>query len=217
MTKHIIIIGGMGPQASVHAHKRLIELSQQGTAESTNDSYPRITHISINVKDFITGSRQKEEAREYILECLKDINFESVDTGFIACNTAHLLFDDIQAAAGGKLMSLIDVATKYIKGQKVGIVATPSTLKQNLYGDSVGVLPDDIGRKNIESIIRKVILGVPVEELVPLLRIEIMKLKNRGAEKVILGCSELSMFGKYLDPESIIDPIDLTIHELVKD
>lgn len=217
MTKHILIIGGMGPQASTYAHRRLIELSQQNTPEPTNDSYPRVTHLSINVKDFIDEPEKKDAAKDYILECLSESNFDSVDAGFIACNTAHLLFDDIQKATGGKLISLIDVTKNNLQNLKIGIVATPSTLKQGLYGKEVDFLPDEVSRQNIESIIRKVITGVPVEELVSSLRIEIAKLINQGADKVILGCSELSMFSRYLDPETIIDPIDLTVHELVKD
>ena len=216
MSKHFLIIGGMGPQASIHAHKRLIELSQQNISKSRNDSYPRVTHLSINVKDFIADSSKKEVAKKYILECLDEIDTSSIDAGFIACNTAHLLFDDIQKVVDNKLISLIETTRKNVNSKKIGIIATPSTLENQLYGSIVNVLPDDISRQNVERIIRKVILGIPVEELVSPLKTEIYKLRHRGAEKIILGCSELSMFSKYLDLESIIDPIDIAVHELIR-
>ena len=46
-------------------------------------------------------------------------------------------------------------------------------------------------------------------ELVTDLQREISKLTTRGAEKVVLGCSELSMFSEYLEGNMIIDPIAL--------
>lgn len=217
MSKHILIIGGMGPQASIHAHSRLIELSQQGSAEPQNDNYPRITHLSINVKDFIADGRSKDDAQKYILGCLKDVDLDSVDVGFIACNTAHILFNEIQQAAGGKLTSIVEATQSYLGKKKIGLVATPSTIKYNLYGDKISVLPNEKSLKNIENIIRRVISGEHVEKLRPLLNVEISKLQRRGAERVVLGCTELSMFAQLLDPAIIIDPIDLTIREILED
>ena len=125
-SKHILIIGGMGPQASAFAHRRLVEEFQRAHrgGELGNADYPRITHLSINVDDFIADPTKKLDALNYINECLRDINLESVDFGFIACNTAHLLFDDLQQTTGGRLISMIDTVKKFVARQKIGLVAT---------------------------------------------------------------------------------------------
>ena len=81
MQKHILIIGGMGPQASIHAHKRLIETYQEHYQNTGNSDYPRITHLSLNVEDFISDETKKEAAKNYILTCLKEIDMSSVDVG----------------------------------------------------------------------------------------------------------------------------------------
>lgn len=52
MTK-ILIIGGMGPQASVHLHKRINEVTAQLGASEANQ-FPEIVHISVPVEDFIS-------------------------------------------------------------------------------------------------------------------------------------------------------------------
>ena len=63
MKKHILIIGGMGPQASIHAHKRLIETFQNKYPNSDNSDYPRITHLSLNVEDFISDETKKGRSK----------------------------------------------------------------------------------------------------------------------------------------------------------
>lgn len=214
--KHILIIGGMGPQASIHAHRRLIELAGEG-GTLANQGYPRITHLSVNVRDFISDEENKAVAVAYLVECLGDINMRSVDVGFIACNTAHLLFDSLEQAVGGKLVSMIECTQKEITGIPTGIVATPSTIRQRLYGDAITIEPDTSSLKAIEGIIRKVIAGVSITELVPDLQREIDKLTQRGAEKVVLGCSELSMFNRHLDEAIIVDPIDVTIKSILNE
>lgn len=212
MQKHILIIGGMGPQASIHAHKRLIETYQAHHQNTGNSDYPRITHVSLNVEDFIADETKKEAAKDYILACLREIDMSSVDAGFIACNTAHILYDDIQTAVGGKLISLIDLTQKQFRGKRVGIVASP-IIRQHLYGNDV-LTPGDASIKTIEEIIRSVIAGAPSSELAPALNCEVQKLHARGAEVVILGCTELSIIGSHLKLEYTLDPIELIVHEM---
>lgn len=215
-SKHILIIGGMGPQASAFAHRRLVEEFQLAhrDGELGNADYPRIMHLSINVDDFIADPGKKLGALNYINACLRDINLESVDCGFIACNTAHLLFDDLQQTTGGRLISMIETVKESVAGQKIGLVATPATISSGLYGEAIA--PDEAGVLKIEEIIRQVISGVPARDLAGGLQIEIEKLKNRGAEKVILGCSELSILGEFINLDYIIDPVTLIARKVIE-
>lgn len=214
--KHILIIGGMGPQASLYAHKRLIEEYQKAKVRADNSIYPRITHLSINVEDFISDPSKKDSALRYIVKCLRDIDMRSVDTGFIACNTAHLLFDKIQESANGKLISMVDAAKDDIApNQVVGILATPLTINTNLYNLKNVIKPDDKDLDSIESIIREVIASGPNLELANRLKTEADKLAARGADKIILGCSELSILGSLLTVTNVIDPVGIVIKKIM--
>lgn len=206
----------MGPQASAFAHRRLVEEFQRAHrgGELGNADYPRITHLSINVDDFIADPTKKLDALNYINECLRDINLESVDFGFIACNTAHLLFDDLQQTTGGRLISMIDTVKKFVARQKIGLVATPATLSSGLYGEVIA--PNEAGVRKIEEIIRQVISGAPAWDLAGGLQIEIEKLKSRGAEKVILGYSELSILGEFIDLDYVVDPVTLIARKVIE-
>lgn len=53
--KNILIIGGMGPQASLLTHKRIIDKAVELGAEHGKD-FPDITHLSVAVDDFISDT-----------------------------------------------------------------------------------------------------------------------------------------------------------------
>lgn len=68
--KHnILIIGGMGPQASLKLHEHiLIKANEQGALH--NEDFPSITHLSIPFADFISDESRKDEALEMIKQRL---------------------------------------------------------------------------------------------------------------------------------------------------
>lgn len=77
MNKKILIIGGMGPQASLFLHKQIIEASVKDGAKHGYE-YPEIVHLSLPVKDFISSTRYKNSALKLIrnrLECLWRLHF----------------------------------------------------------------------------------------------------------------------------------------------
>ena len=72
MSKRIIIIGGMGPQASIELHRRLIRRANDMGARSGNE-FPEIAHISLPIDDFIADESKTKQALVQIigaLECL---------------------------------------------------------------------------------------------------------------------------------------------------
>jgi aspartate/glutamate racemase len=70
MSKHIIIIGGMGPQASLSLHKRLIDKAAQLGARD-GDEFPEITHLSLPIRDFISDPAAMPAALELIVSRLE--------------------------------------------------------------------------------------------------------------------------------------------------
>lgn len=49
---NILIIGGMGPQASLELHSRIVERAAANGARSGHE-FPSITHLSLPIEDFI--------------------------------------------------------------------------------------------------------------------------------------------------------------------
>ncbi len=68
--KHIIIIGGMGPQASLELHRRLISRAAEGGACECSD-FPRITHLSLPIDDFISDENNAVKAVDMIAAAME--------------------------------------------------------------------------------------------------------------------------------------------------
>lgn len=67
--QNILILGGMGPQASLLLHKRLIERASILGARDAND-FPVITHLSMPHEDFISDPARRNSALKTILRHL---------------------------------------------------------------------------------------------------------------------------------------------------
>lgn len=59
--KHIVILGGMGPQASIELHRRIINRAAALGARDGGD-FPAITHLSLPVDDFIADAGKAHTA-----------------------------------------------------------------------------------------------------------------------------------------------------------
>lgn len=218
--KTILIIGGMGPTASLYVHKKIIEKCSNHNVVNNSD-YPGIIHISINVPDFISQDyNTAKDSLKYIENKLLAINFDTVDCGLIACNTAHSFFNEINDICQGKLSSIIEITSRQvIDNDKVGIVCTPFTLENNIYGNNKLIYPSKEDMVKSELLIRDVIANNVQDETVANFKNIINNLSKSGCKKIIIGCSELSILADFIkgdyDESFIIDPIDLLIEEIV--
>lgn len=211
---HVLIIGGMGPQASVYVHHSLVRRAHERGAVN-NEDYPRVTHLSINVPDFISDTKRQDDALTMLLNSLSDINLNNIDTAFIACNTAHLLYENIAEKVGtDKMLSVTQITQDHCQNiglvpAELGLLATPSTIKSKLYKASI--IPDRNEESSIEDVIRHLIANESPKHAAEMLKPIIDAMLARGAKAIILGCSELSMLKPYLCYDELIDPMELTV------
>lgn len=72
MKRSILIIGGMGPQASLCLHQKIIARATTEGAISGED-FPEIIHLSLPIPDFISDQSQIPKALrqlKQLLQCL---------------------------------------------------------------------------------------------------------------------------------------------------
>lgn len=199
--KAICILGGMGPQASVYMHQLLIDLSARDFGAKDADDYPEIIIFSIPVPDFISNAKNKSIALSMLKKRVGKINQLSVSNIGIACNTAHLLLKDLQSVSGIPFVSMIDEVVKTIDKDinKVGLLASPMTVKSLLYQKMIEekgkkvVLPSKSQLKILDRVIRDVIEGKITKKDQKALLSVASSLREKGAEGIILGCTELPL------------------------
>lgn len=200
--KAIGIIGGMGPEASAYMYKRMIELSIQEFGAKHNDDFPEIVIYSIPVPDFISDSANRVKALEMLQERVKKLNNLNLSCLAIACNTAHILYDDLQSYSVIPLISMVEEVSQQVSAANlstVGFLGTPSTIKSGLYQRSLEkyhiktIVPNDEQIVVLERIIRSVIAGNSTQKDNNELKKIADSLKQRGAQGIILGCTELPL------------------------
>lgn len=202
MRKPIYILGGMGPQASVELYRILINKAQRSYGAVKNDDFPEIVIHSLPVPDFISDESQKDRALQMLARRVQSIDKEHFGMFAIACNTAHILAPKFHIQTSANFVSMIDETIKRIAKQNyktVGLLAGPTTIKSKLYANPLSqigtevIVPTDIQQNTIESVIRTVLAGKTSDSDCKKLHVISASLQERGAEAILLGCTELPL------------------------
>src|SRR3982751_3641066 len=121
----------------------------------------------------------------------------------LCTNTMHRVLDAIEPAIGIPVLHIADATARRIRTSgidKVGLLATRFTMEQDFYrgrleknGLSV-LVPDADERAEIHRIIyEELCLGVVREASAAIYRNIMASLVDRGAEGLILGCTEIGL------------------------
>ncbi|MDP3726951.1 MAG: amino acid racemase [bacterium] len=219
------MIGGMGPQASAKLLEVLIEVCAKDFGAKSDSDFPEIILNSVPVPNFITDKKNIKTVLGILKSRVKKIeNFNPSCFG-IACNTAHVLLKDLQTNTAVPFVSIIDeVAKKVAEAQigKVGLLATPVTIDSGLYQKALAkknisaVIPSNRDRKIVESIIWNVLAGRANDIDGKRLVLIAETLVKRGAQGIILGCTELPLVFPKDASLLIFDSIDILARALLQ-
>lgn len=219
------IIGGMGPQASALLHTLIVNAVPKELNVQECDRFPLITHVSIPAVDFISQPELRHKNRTLVLNAVKAINSTQPDFVIMACNTAHLLIDEIPELQALPLLSLPDTAVQLAAKsgiQNLGLLASPTTVKTGLYHKAAnkhGMTVTTLASRSApltETIIRDIIAGASPDDVVGNMSTLIDELRAAGAEAVLLGCTELSVAAQGLARKDTIDPLHAVVAELMQ-
>ncbi len=122
----------------------------------------------------------------------------------ICTNTMHLMADAVEAAAGVPLLHIADPTGAAVKAAgigTVGLLGTAFTMEQGFYKDRLAtrhaldvLVPEAEDRALVHRVIyEELVAGVVRDESREAYRGVIERLVARGAEAVILGCTEIML------------------------
>jgi len=207
------ILGGMGPEASTHLLTLLVQGIRQRLPNAIDSDFPRIVLLNVPVPNFVENKRNIEPAKRILIENTKLLEQSGCTVNGIACNTAHILLPDLQAITKVPFLSIPNFVAQKIKAcgfERVGLLATPTTLSSTLYDEALDgisqlIRPSKSTVVQVEKFIFKQLnaslLESEQEEFRSLVK------QFQAAEKldaVILGCTELPLiFGGHKDPSVI--------------
>ncbi len=199
MKKKLGVIGGMGPLATAIFMELVIEMT-----EASRDS-EHITMDIVNLPtvpdrtDYILG-RNGKNPLETILKVKKELENRGCEVLAMPCNTAFYFYEDL-IKEGLPIIHAIEETALVLKEagiKKAGILATDGTVQTGLFQQvleryGIGtVVPDDANQKLVMGMIYDEVKAGKLIDDKKLAAVE-MHLKNRGADVLILGCTELSV------------------------
>ncbi len=156
-----------------------------------------------------------DEASLLLVDGVRRLVRGGAEVLLLCTNTMHKLADVVARAAGVSLLNIIDVTAAAAARQGlecVGLLGTRYTMEEDFYrgrlcarhGLTV-LVPDERGRQLVDDVIyRELCQGVISPQSKQRIEEVIFELGRRGAEGVILGCTELPLL---IGPADIPLPI----------
>jgi aspartate racemase len=200
--KKIGILGGLSPESTATYYEYI---TREYTRRYGNYGYPEIIIYSVNFQEFVDWQNQGRWnlAAEKMIEVFKALEKAEADFGLIASNTMHMVFDKVQRKISIPLLNIIDATAEAIKKdgiKTVGLIGTIFTMKEDFYKTGLEIrgittlVPDRNDQEFVNSVIyeeltRGIIKPESREEYVKVVK----KLKKKGAEGIVLGCTEIPL------------------------
>ena len=162
------------------------------------------------------GNRTPQEIRSIASEVVGWLGLSGVSTVVMACNTTNALARDVaEASAGGvPVIGLIDAAASMVRESRVGVLATPATIRSSAYRLTIeaqrpGTLvveqacPAFVPLIESGDLLSDDLRRIAVGYLEPLLEISV--------ESIVLGCTHYPLLEPLLrqllpDNVRLIDP-----------
>ena len=214
--KTLGVIGGMGPMASCHFYKRLIEKNNvQCDADHIDCIITNIASTPDRTAYILNNSNK--DPYPLLIKAAEDLKYCGAEVMIIICNTSHYFIERLQKEIGVPFINLIDstmlsLRQKNIKN--VGIMATTGTIRTKLYENRclkyniVPLIPNNVTQDKIMSLIYD--YAKKGKEINTDLLNEIAEyFYNIGCDKVILGCTELSLISQFKNSDFFVDPIEI--------
>lgn len=215
--KTIGIMGGMGPAATADLQLKIIEMT---AAERDQDHIPMLIDSNSRIPDrteaILSGG---ESPVPEMLSSAKRLEAGGADFLIAACNTAHYFMPQIEKELRIPFISMPDETAELLslRGlKKAAVLATDGTVRSGLFDKALAkygieaVYPDEERQKCLMFLIYDCIKRCIIDpEKLPGDEIRAMTedLKARGAEAVLLACTELPLAFDILGiTEGCIDP-----------
>ena len=129
------MIGGLGPESTIDYYRTI--LARFRVLKPGHGSPPiLISSLDIDKGIAMLDANKLDELAEYLAAAAQSLARAGADFGFIAANTPHLVFDEVQRRSPIPLLSIISATTKHAASlglKRVGLFGTGFTMRARFY------------------------------------------------------------------------------------
>ena len=227
MSKIVGIVGGMGPLSTIELMKKIylrtaVDMEQQHLRLLV-DNRPQIPDRT----DFILGRGPSPVPP--LRESVRLLEKWGADFIAIACNTAHLFYDEIAAGVKIPILNMLSLLDSYLakqlsEGSRIGLLTTTGAIESGLFQNYLPKYQLIVPSKNIQ---KKYVMdsiygkhGVKTGKVSPqnksILGKAIEDLKRESPVLIIAGCTEIGLILQEMDVGiKLLNPLDILADEIV--
>ena len=238
------VLGGMGPYAGLDLVRKIFDETRAGAdQEHLPVALLSYSHRILDRSAFLFGEIDENPAHA-IAEVARRLDGLGATVAGLPCNSAHApaIFETVcaQVRASGhriRLLHMIDEAARYAREavhgiRRIGALSTLALYRLGLYPQAIeaagfeAVIPDEgVQADLVNAAIYDPVYGIkaqsnPATETARQHLLDaIAHLRDKGAEAVILGCTELPLVihETTLDGTLLIDPTRALARALIRE
>ena len=215
--KIIGVLGGMGPAATADFYQKLIHATP---AKADQDHVKVLIFSNPHIPDRTAAIRgEGPDPLPALVASAETLIRAGADFLTIPCVTAHHFFDGLQAAVAVPILHLIRetvgaVSAEHPTLRRFGLLATSGTLHSRMFeakfepqGLAILTCEPSVQDSCVMEAIYAVKKGESLDRPRRLIREAATHLRERGAEAIIAGCTEIPLILRDGDlPIPVIDP-----------
>lgn len=224
--KTIGILGGFGPQATMDFEARIHQVAQGLIPQRGNSGYPPMIVCYFRHSPVVMAEhnlpRFPIELDPRLFEAAKQVG-TLADFLVITANGLHIFQQQIEEAAGCKVLSMIDVTLAEVQQrqwQKVGVLGLGRPLVYTQPLDDLGIayeIPSADVQPKLDAAILALMEGKEDAEATAITQEAIETLRAGEIDGIILGCTEIPLLLKEKsEAADLINPAQLLAETAVK-
>jgi aspartate racemase len=208
MHKTIGILGGMSPESTVAYYEYI---TRTYTKRFGDYGYPEVLIYSVSFQPYVDWPREDrwDLVAGGLSKAARALEGAGADFILIATNTMHIVFEEVEASVNVPMLSLLDAVGEAVRQRNietVGLLGTAFTMEKAFYRQGLAekgvevLVPDSVDRKVVNDVIYDELVAGKIRDASRDAYVQIIdKLTGRGAEGVILGCTEIPLLVRQED------------------
>ena len=201
--KTIGLLGGMSWESSAEYYRMINEQVRERLG-GTHSARSIMLSVDFAEIEALQHQGRWDELVENMCTAARQLEQGGAQCIVICTNTMHRMAEQVQNSITIPLLHIADATAKQIcsqKLQKVGLLGTEFTMKQDFYKGRLTekfglevLIPDDKDCQTVHKIIyEELVSGIIREESRQQYRQIIRRLADKGAQAIILGCTEIML------------------------
>ncbi|SDR30807.1 aspartate/glutamate racemase family protein [Thermostaphylospora chromogena] len=226
MMRTIGLLGGMSWESSAEYYRLLNEETRRRLG---GHHCARSILLTVDFAEIEAMQRAGEwdRAGRLLADAAKTLEQAGADMVLLCTNTMHLVADAIEAAIGVPFVHIVDATARRVAAAgitRVGLLATRFTMEMDFYRSRMRrhgvdvVVPDEPDRTLVHDVIYQELTRGRIEDSSRAgYRRIIAGLAQRGAQGVILGCTEITLLvGQADSPVPVFDSTRIHVETAVE-